>query len=92
MPKKIPKTVDCLEIESIGLVTPGLKVSHPMFGLGVVEELFEFDTGEKTIRVNFEKFGSKALVPEFGRLTLAPEEPMNKEDASILSKLKGLFK
>jgi len=38
---------------------------------GEVEAIFEFiKSDDKIIRINFEKHGSKALVPEYARLTI----------------------
>ena len=74
MPKKLDakeldsleaKEIDSLKLEGIGEVKPGMKLEHPIFGLGVVVGIyFDFHVvGENTIRIKFEKHGLKALVP-----------------------------
>jgi hypothetical protein len=68
MKRKEPKIVDEMELEGLGLVRPGGKVKHPSLGRGVVEELYLFPDGTKTIRVRFWLRGSKVLAPEFARL------------------------
>ena len=86
MPKKLDtKELDSLEVDGIGTIERGMNVEHPMFGLGVVENIFEFiKTGENTIRINFEKHGSKALVPEHANLSLPKQKS---KSGSFLSKL-----
>ena len=76
MPSKLDdKELESLTVKGIGEVTPGMKVEHPLFGLGEVEAIFEFiKSGESTIRINFEKHGSKALVPEYANLTIPKEK------------------
>lgn len=65
------KELESLSVSGIGDVIPGMKVEHPIFGLGKVEAIFEFSKSDSnTIRVNFEKHGSKALVPEYAKLTI----------------------
>jgi len=72
MPSKLDgKELKSLTVIGIGEITPGMKVAHPIFGLGEVEAIFEFIKSDgKIIRINFEKHGSKALVPEYARLTI----------------------
>ncbi|WHI45395.1 hypothetical protein [Microbulbifer sp. VAAF005] len=77
--------LESLEVNGIGFVTPGMKIVHPMFGAGEVESIFEFvESGENTIRINFDQHGSKALVPKYAKLS-APK-PKNKK-GSFLSSL-----
>ncbi len=66
--KKEPRNIDQLEVVGLGIAEPGKKVKHPMFGKGIIEELFEYPDGTNTIRVQFQKHGSKALVPEYANL------------------------
>jgi len=66
--KKEPQSVNELEIEGLGIVRTGDKLKHPVFGRGVAEEMYIWESGECTIRVLFKKHGSKALVPEFANL------------------------
>ena len=69
MPSKNDATeVNEMEIEGIGILRTGDKVKHPQFGKGVVEEGYIWSTGERSIRVLFDKHGSKALVPEYANL------------------------
>ncbi len=76
MPSKLDdKELESLTVNGIGEVIPGMKLEHPLFGLGEVEAIFEFiKSGENTIRINFEKHGSKALVPEYANLTIPKEK------------------
>jgi hypothetical protein len=70
---KAAKELTETEIEGLGLVRPGVKVVHPTFGKGVVEGLYLFADGTKTIRVRFRWWhGSKALLQEYAKLRLAP--------------------
>ncbi len=65
------KELESLTVSGIGEVTPRMKVEHPIFGLGEVEAIFEFDkSDDNIIRINFENHGSKALVPEYAKLTI----------------------
>ena len=57
-----------MEVEGLGVLRSGDKVTHPHFGKGVVEEGYVWASGERTIRVRFDKHGSKALVPEIANL------------------------
>jgi len=66
--KKDVTEVDEMEIEGLGVLRAGDKVIHPIFGQGIVEEGYIWDSGERTIRVLFDKHGSKALVPEYANL------------------------
>jgi hypothetical protein len=66
--KKDPPPVNEIEIEGLGIVRTGDKLSHPVFGNGVAEEMYIWDSGERTIRVLFDDHGSIALVPEYANL------------------------
>lgn len=66
--KKESHPVPQMEIEGLGLVTPGMKVKQPVLGRGVVEELALWADGTCTIRVNFKRGGSKWLHPAHARL------------------------
>ncbi len=68
MSKRPPKSVSEMEVEGLGLVQPGLKVKHPVFGRGKVFKLAIFDSGERTIGVQFRSHGEKWLVPEYAKL------------------------
>ncbi len=72
MPSKLDgKEIESLAVSGIGEVTPGMKVVHPIFGLGEVEGIFEFvQSDDNIIRINFENHGSKSLVPEYAKLTI----------------------
>ncbi|MFT6085253.1 MAG: hypothetical protein ACJA11_000478 [Glaciecola sp.] len=93
MAKKMDaKEIESIDVEGLGLVQKGMKVEHPMFGLGVVESIFEFiKSGENTIRINFEKYGSKALVPEYAKLTLpkVTMPPQKKQSPFLANSLNG---
>ncbi|MCU7810286.1 MAG: hypothetical protein KZQ77_03490 [Candidatus Thiodiazotropha sp. (ex Notomyrtea botanica)] len=81
------KKLKSLEINGIGKVAPGMMLEHPYFGLGEVEEIFVFvSSGENSIRINFNKYGSKALVPEYANLSLP------KTKISGVSRLFKVFK
>ncbi|WP_448550498.1 hypothetical protein [Thalassotalea fusca] len=76
-----------IEINGVGQVTPGMQLEHPVFGLGQVEAIFEFvNSDDVTIRIDFEKHGSKALVPQYANLTLPKT---NTQKTSLISKLFG---
>ncbi len=65
------KEINSLEIDGVGEVKTGMILEHPMFGIGEVEAIFEFaKSGENSIRLKFEKYGSKALSPEYAKLSL----------------------
>lgn len=57
-----------MEVEGLGVLRTGDKVKHPIFGKGVIEEGYIWESGERTIRDLFDKHGSKALVPEMAKL------------------------
>ena len=80
------KKLQSMEIEGIGKVVPGMMLEHPFFGLGEVEEIFEFiSSGENSIRINFNKIGSKALTQKYAKLTLP-------KSSCIVSRLLRAFK
>ena len=58
-----------IEIKNLGMVKPGKKVNHPLFGDGVIEEIYQTESGTKIVRVKFDKYGSKTLTPEYPNLT-----------------------
>lgn len=66
--KKEPPPVYEMEIEGLGVVKTGDKLKHPVFGKGVAEEMYIWESGERVIRVLFNDYGSKALVPEYAKL------------------------
>ena len=86
------KIIPNLEVDGIGDVVPGLRVEHPKFGAGEIEELYELEDGSNTIRVNFDSFGSKALVPEYASLSLENKTNAESFSGSVYSKIKNLFK
>ena len=90
--KRPAKAIPNLEVLGIGNVVPGLRVEHPKFGTGKVEELYELEDGSNTIRVNFDTFGSKALVPEYAKLTIESRTKTDTVLNSVFSRLKNLFK
>ncbi len=63
-----PQTVNELEIDGPGIVKTGDRLKHPHFGKGVAEEMYIWESGERTIRALFRKHGPKALVPELANL------------------------
>ena len=83
--------LESLDINGVGQVTPGMQLEHPVFGLGQVEAIFKFVKSEDiTIRVNFEKHGSKALVPEYANLSLPkPKSKSKTQKSTLISKLFG---
>jgi hypothetical protein len=60
-----------MDIEGFGTVTPGLRVRHPVFGVGEVKMLAAWADGSRTIQVEFANQGTKWLVPEYAKLTRA---------------------
>lgn len=66
--KKKPDLVNEMEVDGLGVVTPGTKVKNPTFGRGVVSGLAVWETGERTIGVEFPGYGEKWLVPEYANL------------------------
>ena len=90
--RKPAKVIPNLEVDGIGNVVPGLRVEHPKFGSGEVEELYELEDGSNTIRVDFDTFGSKALVPEYAKLSRESRAKAKSASGSVLSKIKSLFK
>ncbi|MEM8498042.1 MAG: hypothetical protein AAF542_08460 [Pseudomonadota bacterium] len=76
MPKKFDtKDLDSIYIDGVGLVERGMRLEHPNFGIGVVEEILEFLlSGRKCIGINFESAGYKALAPEHAKLSLPIEK------------------
>ena len=79
--------LESLDVNGIGQVTPGMQLEHPAFGLGQVEAIFKFvKSNDITIRINFEKHGSKALMPEYANLSLPRSR---KQKPSFISKLFG---
>ena len=79
--------LESLDVNGVGHVTSGMQLEHPVFGLGQVEAIFKcVKSGEVTIRINFEKHGSKALASEYANLSL-PKPKTQK--SSLISKLFG---
>ena len=66
--KKQSKLIEQTEIENLGTVKVGRRVSHPVFGNGVVLKIAEWEDGEITLNVIFDKAGSKWLVPQLSGL------------------------
>ena len=60
--------VDEVEVDGLGLVRAGRRVSHPVFGYGVVREIARWDSEDYTIRVEFDSGESKWLVPAYAKL------------------------
>lgn len=75
-----------LEVKGLGLVSAGYFVKHGHFGIGEVEGVYQFSSGQNSIRINFERHGSKALVPEYANL-----QPHVKKH-KLFRKLKYIFK
>ncbi|TDF35464.1 hypothetical protein EYS14_18775 [Alteromonadaceae bacterium M269] len=85
--KKQSKLIEQTEIENLGTVKVGRQVSHPVFGNGIVLKIAEWEDGEITLNVIFDKAGSKWLVPELAGLL--DQKPINflKPLKSLLTKL-----
>lgn len=66
--KKQSQSVDELEIERLGNVRAGRRVSHSVFGYGVVREITRWDNGDHISRVEFDSGESKWLVPKYAKL------------------------
>ena len=66
--KKQSELVDEMDVDGLGVVTPGTKVKHPVFGRGVITGLAFWDSGDRTIGVEFPEHGEKWLVPEYANL------------------------
>ncbi|GAB2529471.1 hypothetical protein [Microbulbifer agarilyticus] len=80
--KAIPET----EIPRVGMVQPGKSLEHPLFGVGTVLEIAQWDSGDITINVDFQEHGSKWLVPALANLA----EPSTKGgQGGFLSRLFG---
>jgi hypothetical protein len=59
------------DIEGLSTLQVGQTVSHPKFGRGVIEGLFIFSDGTKTVRVEFGGMhGSTALLQKHAQLKL----------------------
>jgi hypothetical protein len=84
--KKDSEELAQLEIKGLGLVSVGFLVEHEHFGKGEVEAIFQLSSGENTIRINFERHGSKALVPEYANL-----QPYVQK-RTLFGKLKSILK
>jgi len=83
--------LDTLDIEGVGEIHPDMELEHPIFGIGKVEAIYQFiKSGDITIRIDFEEHGSKALVPEFAKLSLPKTNSSTKN--SILKILFGGWK
>lgn len=80
--KSIPET----EIPNVGMVQPGKVLEHPLFGVGTVLEIAQWDSGDITISIDFNERGSKWLVPALANLA----EPSNRKGKSgFISRLFG---
>lgn len=66
--KKQAKLVPEMEIDGLGLLVPGTGVEHPTFGEGTVTGLALWESGHRTIGVEFPNYGVRWLVPEYARL------------------------
>ena len=84
--KKQSHPIDETEIPEVGLVKAGKILEHPMFGLGVVKEIAQWESGDITIGIEFNNHGLKWLVPEFAKLT---EPKQASQKTGILSRLFG---
>jgi len=77
------------EIPVVGLVKAGKILEHPMFGVGEVVEIAQWESGDITICLNFEDHGSKWLAPEYAKLS-EPKDAAKK--TGLLSKIFGTKK
>ena len=85
--KKETKDLEFIVIDGVGETRAGTQVEHQTFGLGVVEYIFQYvGTDDILIRINFSNHGSKALVPEYAKLS---KPKVTKKKKSILSRLFG---
>ncbi len=78
--KKQSHPIDKTEIPDVGIVKAGKLLEHPMFGIGEVKEIAQWESGEVTVGIEFKSHGLKWLVPEFAKLS----EP---KQSDIISKL-----
>ena len=79
--------LEFIVIEGVGETRAGMQLEHPTFGLGVVEYICQYvGTDDILIRINFSNHGSKALVPEYAKLS---KPKVTKEKKSILSRIFG---
>jgi hypothetical protein len=84
--KKQSHPIDETEIPEVGLVKAGRVLEHPMFGLGEIKEIAQWESGEITVGIEFKNHGLKWLVPEFAKLSEPKQSP---KKPGIISKLFG---
>ncbi len=66
--KKQSKTISEVYLPSVGSVSKGKSLEHPIFGLGKVIDIAQWESGDVTINIEFEKHGSKWLALEHANL------------------------
>lgn len=86
--------IDSLDVPGTGIVTEGLRVRHPTFGLGTVTAVIRWgcDAGH-AIEVKFDgPAGAKALAPEYCKLELV-KSPEQSSSAAVRARrwLRSLF-
>ncbi len=87
--KKASFPIESTDLEGIGTVSSGKLISHAIFGDGEIKEIAKWETGEITINVVFENYGSKWLVPEYAKLKEQQPTQTSKHKVSIFKKLFG---
>ena len=84
--KKQSHPINETELPEVGLDKIGRILEHPMFGLGEIKEIAQWESGDITIGIEFKNHGLKWLVPEFAKLT---EPKQSSKKSGILSRLYG---
>ena len=82
--KKASKAISETEIPNVGMVQVGKVLEHPLFGVGTVLDIAQWDTGDVTINIDFKDRGSKWLVPTSANLT---EPSIEKFRGGLISRL-----
>lgn len=71
--KKRSYPIDEAAIPEVGVVRAGRVLQHPIFGLGEIKQIAQWESGDITIAIDFIHHGLKWLVPEVAMLAV-PEE------------------
>ena len=87
--KKKSQPIESTDIEGLGTVSAGSLVSHAVFGDGEILALAQWESGEITVNVNFEKYGSKWLDTKYANLSEQQPSPEPTPKADIFQRLFG---
>ena len=87
--KKKSQPIEFTDIQGLGAVSAGSLVSHSVFGDGEVLALAQWESGEITVNVNFEKYGSKWLDTKYTDLSEQQPSPEPTPKANIFQRLFG---